>query len=83
MQSGSKTTTKSKKSEIERQVLAMQSENKQQYKRLADAINKSQQYSRVQEALTLDKHMKEKGKKRKIEEADGRTSFKWFSERKR
>ena len=58
--------------------------NKQQYKTLADAILKEQQLSRVSEALTLDKLMKQKGKKRKMEdEATGRISYKWFSERKR
>ena len=74
---------KSKKSDIDQQVLQIQSENKQQYKKLADALQKTKQYTRVQEALTFDKHMKEKGKKRKIEDEEGRVSFRWFSERKR
>ncbi|CDW86680.1 probable u3 small nucleolar rna-associated protein 11-like [Stylonychia lemnae] len=61
-----------------------QSQNKNQYKKLADALTKEQQLNRVQEALILDKHIKDKGKKRKIEDKEtGRTSFKWFSERKR
>ena len=34
---------------------AAQSENKQQYKRLADAMLKQKQYSKVSEALLLDK----------------------------
>ena len=44
------------------------SANKREYKKLADAIVKSEQYSRVFEALTLDKNLKGKGKKRKIED---------------
>ena len=67
---------------LEQQVKQLQSENKQQYKRLADAIAKSEQYSKVQEALELDKQLKGKGKKRQLV-VDGRTSYKWFSERKR
>ena len=43
----SKISSKNKKSELEQQILSMQSQNKQQYKRLADALNKSQQYLRV------------------------------------
>lgn len=60
----------------------MQSENKQQYKRLADAMGKHEQYSKVHEALELDKHMKGKGKKRAVA-VNGKTMYKWFSERKR
>lgn len=57
-----------------------QSENKQQYKRLADAMGKSETYGKVQAALTLEKHMKGKGKKRKIEDQEtGRTHYQWFS----
>ena len=52
----------------EREVLQIQSENKQQYKRLADAMTKADQLQRVQDALTLDKHIKAKGKKRKLED---------------
>ena len=74
---------KSKKSDIDSQVLQIQSENKQQYKKLADALQKTKQYTKVQEALTFDKHMKDKGKKRKIEDDEGKVSFRWFSERKR
>jgi len=38
----------------------------------------------VSEALTLDKHLKGKGKKRKIEDQEtGKVQYKWFSERKR
>ena len=45
---------------------------------------KEQQYSRVEEALNLDKHLKSKGKKRKLEDPEtGKTYFKWFKERKR
>ena len=65
---------KSKKSDIDQQVLQIQSENKQQYKKLADALQKTKQYTRVQEALTFDKHMKDKGKKRKIDESDNQQS---------
>ena len=46
----------------------MQSQNKQQYKRLADSLNKASQYRKVEQALILDKHLKSKGKKRKIED---------------
>ena len=38
---------KNKRSDIEMQVMQIQSENKQQYKKLADALEKSKQYSRV------------------------------------
>ena len=61
----------------------MQSQNKQQYKRLADSLNKASQYRKVEQALILDKHLKSKGKKRKIEDEDGKVTFKWFSERKK
>ena len=59
------------------------SENKNQYKKLADAIVKEEQYAKVEAALTLEKHVKGKGKKRKLEDETGRTFFKWFAERKR
>ena len=67
---------------LQQEVLRMQSENKQQYKRLADAVSKAEQYSKVLNALELDKQLKGKGKKQKVEVA-GKTMFKWFSERKR
>ena len=60
-----------------------QSQNKGQYKKLADAMEKEEQLSRVQEALVLDKHMKSGGKKRKLENEEGKVYFKWFNERKR
>ena len=51
---------------------------------MADALVKSEQLSKVSEALILDKFMKQKGKKRKIEDNEtGKVSYKWFSERKR
>ena len=60
------------------------SENKGQYKRLADAIIKEEQFAKVEQALTLEKHVKAKGKKRKLEDATtGKVSYKWFAERKR
>ena len=37
----------------------------------------------MSEALTLDKQLKQKGKKRKTEDSEGKVSYKWFSERKR
>ena len=46
-----KFATKARASQLERDILKMQSENKQQYKRLADAIGKATQYERVQDAL--------------------------------
>jgi len=49
---------------------------------LADAIEKSEKYSRIYEALELDKQLKSKGKKRQVE-VNGKTMYKWFSERKR
>lgn len=61
-----------------------QSDNKKQYKKLADAMVKENQLNRVSEALTLDKMLKQKGKKQKVEnENTGKVSYKWFSERKR
>lgn len=67
-----------------RQLKTNLSENKGQYKKLADAIIKEQQFSRVSETLELEKQLKGKGKKRKIEdEATGKVSYRWFSERKR
>ena len=60
------------------------SENKSQYKKLADAIIKEQQFSKVEQALVLDKQLKGKGKKRKIEDQEsGKTYYRWFAERKR
>ena len=59
------------------------SENKSQYKRLADAIVKEEQYSKVEQALALEKQVKGKGKKRKLEDSTGRPFYKWFAERKR
>ena len=60
------------------------SDNKSQYKKLADAIIKEQQYSKVENTLILDKNLKGKGKKRKVEDKEtGKTSYKWFAERKR
>lgn len=79
---------KAKKHESEKekyieQIKATQSENKIQYKKLADAMIKEQQLSRVQEALILDKHLKSKGKKRKLQDDSGKVFFKWFNERKK
>ncbi len=45
-------------------------------------MGKSDQYSRVVEALELDKHLKGKGKKRQVD-VGGKTMYKWFAERKR
>ena len=45
-------------------------------------MGKAEQYSKVLNALELDKNLKGKGKKRKVEQG-GKTMFKWFSERKR
>jgi U3 small nucleolar RNA-associated protein 11 len=60
------------------------SENKSQYKKLADAIIKEQQLTHVESALSLEKQLKGKGKKRKFEDqATGKVSYKWFAERKR
>jgi hypothetical protein len=60
------------------------SENKGSYKKLADAIVKENQLTQVETALTLEKHLKSKGKKRKMENADsGKVFYKWFAERKR
>ena len=64
---------------VRKEVADIQAENKKQYKRLADAMGKSESYGKVQAALTLDKHMKGKGKKRKIEDAEGRTYYNWFA----
>jgi hypothetical protein len=75
-------TTAKPNLKLQQEVMKLQSENKQQYKRLADAVNKAEQYSKVLNALELDKQLKGKGKKRKVE-VEGRTMFKWFSERKR
>ena len=44
---------------------------------------KEQQLSKVGEALLLDKQLKQKGKRRKVEDQEGRTHYRWFSERKR
>lgn len=55
-----------------------------QYKRLADAMSKAESYGKVQAALTMDKHLKGKGKKRKIEDSEtGRVHYQWFAQRKR
>jgi hypothetical protein len=69
-------------SRLAQEIRHLQSENKQQYKRLADAVGKADQYSRVQQALELDKHLKAKGKKRQVE-VGGKTMYRWFGERKR
>ena len=69
--------------QIRAEVAKTQAQNKQQYKRLADAIDKSDTYGKVQAALTLDKHLKGKGKKRKIEDNEGRVHYQWFAQRKR
>ena len=50
---------------------------------LADAMLKQNQMNKVSEALTLDKLLKQKGKKRKHEDSEGKVYYKWFSERKR
>ena len=55
---------------IQKEVALQQSENKQAYKRLADALGKANSYGKVQAALTLDKHLKGKGKKRKTEDEE-------------
>ena len=65
--------------QIRAEVAKTQAQNKQQYKRLADAIDKSDTYGKVQAALTLDKHLKGKGKKRKIEDGEGRVHYQWFA----
>jgi hypothetical protein len=44
---------------------------------------KASQYRKVEAALLLDKQLKGKCKKRKIEGVDGKFSFKWFAERKK
>ena len=46
-------------------------------------MGKSDSYGKVQAALTLDKHLKGKGKKRKVEDSEGRVHYKWFAQRKR
>jgi len=46
---------------------------------LADAVGKAQSYGKVQAALTLEKQLKGKGKKRKIEDEEGRVYHKWFA----
>ena len=68
---------------IAAEVVELQSENKQQYKRLADSLDKSKSYGQVQAALSMDKHLKHKGKKRKFEDEQGRVTYKWFAQRKR
>ena len=69
---------------FEEQMKEAQAANKREYKKLADAVVKSEQYSRVLEALKLDKNLKGKGKKRKMtDEESGKVHYKWFSERKR
>ncbi len=69
--------------QLKHDVTIAQSENKQQYKRLADALGKSDSYGKVQAALSMDKHLKGKGKKRKTEDEEGRVTYKWFAQRKR
>ena len=64
---------------VREEVAIAQAQNKMQYKRLADAMGKSSSYGKVQQALTLDKHMKGKGKKRKIEDSEGRVHYQWFA----
>ena len=69
---------------FQEQMNLAQAANKREYKKLADAAVKSEQYSRVLEALKLDKNLKGKGKKRKMtDEESGKVHYKWFSERKR
>ena len=73
-----------KESAFIQEVKRAQSMNKGQYNKLADALVKEDQLNKVSEALTLDKMLKQKGKKRKIEDQNtGRVSYKWFSERKK
>ena len=68
---------------IRQEVMIQQADNKQQYKRLTDAMSKADTYGKVQTALSLDKHLKGKGKKRKFEDDEGRVHYKWFAQRKR
>jgi len=76
--------SKEKEQEFIQSLRFAQSDNKKQYKKLADALVKENQLNRVSEALTLDKLLKQKGKKRKIEDQDtGKVQYKWFSERKK
>ena len=85
MQGGEKyKLSKNKEEQYLRMLKLQQSENKQQYKKLADALLKQKQYTKVSEALLMDKQLNQKGKKRKSEdEQTGKISYKWFSERKR
>ena len=50
--------SREKKSEYIHDIRMAQSENKKQYKKLADALVKEEQLRRVSEALTLDKMLK-------------------------
>lgn len=80
----SKLVSKERKEQYISEIKHAQSENKKQYKKLADALVKEEQLRRVSEALTLDKMLKQKGKKRKIENKEtGQVSYRWFSERKK
>jgi transposase len=73
---------KEKEQEFIDQMKYAQSQNKQQYKKLAEALMKERQLSKISEALTLDKTLKGKGKKRKMEDQNtGKVSYKWFSQR--
>ena len=76
--------SKEKKERYISEIRNAQSENKKQYKKLADALVKEEQLRRVSEALTLDKMLKQKGKKRKVEDKQtGAVSYRWFNERKK
>jgi len=47
-------------------------------------LEKEEKLEKVQFAMTLDKHIKSKGKKRKVEDQEsGKVHFRWFNERKR
>ena len=75
---------KEKRDQFIAEIRHAQSENKKQYKKLADALVKEEQLRRVSEALTLDKLLKQKGKKRKVEDKQtGQVSYRWFNERKK
>ena len=64
----SKLVSRERKDQYISEIKHAQSENKKQYKVLADALVKEEQLRRVSEALTLDQQLKKKGKKRKIED---------------
>ena len=80
---GHETPAAKPNSKLEQEILRAQSQNKQQYKRLADSLQKASQFRKVEQALLLDKQLKGKGKKRKVEGEDGKVSFRWFAERKK